>query len=57
MIRLDFSAGILQSRTALDQSIRKILRRNQRRPGLICEAESIPGCSAELIIEPCRRLG
>ena len=50
VIRLDFSAGIVQSRTALDESIRELFARNQRRLGVVCEATSIAGCFAELII-------
>ena len=50
VIRLDFSAGVLQSRAELDMSIRELLVRNQRRLGLECEAQSLPGCLAELII-------
>lgn len=50
VIRLDFAAGVLQSREALDRGIRELLAQNQRRLGVQCEAESIPGCFAELII-------
>ncbi|NBC48886.1 MAG: AAA family ATPase, partial [Gammaproteobacteria bacterium] len=49
VIRLDFAGGVLTSRAALDESIREILARNQRRLGIQCEATSIAGCFAELI--------
>jgi hypothetical protein len=50
VIRLDFASGVLTSRAALDESIREMLARNQRRLGVSCEATSIAGCFAELII-------
>jgi len=50
VIRLDFSAGALRSRAELDESIRELLVRNQRRLGVTCEAQSIAGCLSELII-------
>jgi hypothetical protein len=50
VIRLDFSGGVLTSREALDQAIRERLALNQDRLGVRCEAGSIAGCFAELII-------
>ena len=50
VIRLDFSGGVLTSREALDDAIRERLTLNQARLGIHCEATSISGCFAELII-------
>jgi len=49
VIKIDFAGGVLQNRAALDQVIHEILRVNQRRLGVSCEAQSISGCFAELI--------
>jgi hypothetical protein len=50
VIRLDFAGGVVQSRAELDEAIHDLLTRNQRRLGLVCEASSLAGCFAELII-------
>ena len=52
-IRLDFSAGILESRDDLDRHIRYLLRDAARRLGLPCDPErdGIPGAFSELIRE------
>ncbi len=50
VIRLDFAGGVVQSRAELDQAIRELLALNERRLGLACEAKSLAGCFAELII-------
>lgn len=50
VIRLDFAGGVVQSRAELDEAIHDLLTRNQRRLGLVCEATSLAGCFAELII-------
>ena len=50
VIRLDFAGGVVQSRAELDQAIRELLALNERRLGLTCEAKSLAGCFAELII-------
>ncbi|WP_295389237.1 ATP-binding protein [uncultured Thiodictyon sp.] len=50
VIRLDFAAGVVQSTERLDESIHELLVFNQRRLGIQCEATSIPGHFAELII-------
>ncbi|NVZ08928.1 ATP-binding protein [Allochromatium humboldtianum] len=51
VIRLDFSAGILESREELDRHIRYLLRDNARRLGLACDPErdGIPGAFSDLI--------
>lgn len=49
VIRLDFSAGILENREQLDRHIYELLQFNQRQLGLTCEATSLPGCFAEMI--------
>ena len=50
VIRLDFAGGVVQSRAELDQTIRELLALNERRLGLACEATSLAGCFAELIV-------
>ena len=50
MIRLDFAGGVVQSPEGRDEMIRQLLVFNQRRLGIHCEATSIAGCFAELII-------
>ncbi|WP_295449584.1 ATP-binding protein [uncultured Thiodictyon sp.] len=50
VIRLDFAGGVVQSAERLDESIHELLVFNQRRLGIHCEATSIPGRFAELII-------
>jgi hypothetical protein len=51
VIKLDFTAGQLDSRAALDLRIRRLLVENQQRLGLDCEwaDNDIPGCFAQLI--------
>jgi hypothetical protein len=39
VIRLDFAGGVVQSRAELDEAIHDLLTRNQRRLGLVCEAQ------------------
>ena len=50
VIRLDFAGGVVQSRAELDQATRELLALNERRLGLTCEATSLAGCLAELIV-------
>ncbi len=49
VIKLDFSAGVAQSREESDRLLHEALRFNQRRLGITCENSSIPGCFGELI--------
>jgi hypothetical protein len=49
VIVLNFAAGVIQSRTQLDEMLAEHLRANQRRLGLTCESHSLAGCFAELI--------
>jgi hypothetical protein len=50
VIRLDFAGGVVQSPEGLDETIHELLGFNQRRLGIHCEATSIAGRFAELII-------
>ncbi|WP_295431229.1 ATP-binding protein [uncultured Thiodictyon sp.] len=50
VIRLDFAGGVVQSPEGLDEKIHELLGFNQRRLGIHCEATSIAGRFAELII-------
>jgi hypothetical protein len=51
VIRLDFSAGILENREQLDRHIQYLLCDNARRLGVACDPErdGIPGTFSELI--------
>jgi len=50
VIRLDFAGGVVQSPEGLDETIHELLGFNQRRLGIHCEATSIAGRFAELVI-------
>jgi hypothetical protein len=51
VIKLDFSAGVVQSRAELDQRIYHLLEENERRLGVECPKgkNDIPGCFSDLI--------
>lgn len=59
VIKLDFTAGQVASRAALDLRIRQLLAENQQRLGLArSEADNdIPGCFSQLIREAHARFG
>ncbi|KAA6186746.1 ATP-binding protein [Thiohalocapsa marina] len=51
VIRLDFAAGVLQDRDALDRRLQALLRLNAERLGVSCDWQKtdLPGCFGDLI--------
>ncbi|WP_242470044.1 ATP-binding protein [Allochromatium vinosum] len=51
VILLDFAAGVIDSRAALDQRIRRLIENNGERLGIECDWHNndIPGCFGDLI--------
>ncbi len=58
VILIDFASGVLQSRSELDNRIRKILSRNQKRLGVDCAADNdIPGLLEDIILNSFKKYG
>ena len=52
VIHINFAKGKLESRTDLDEDIKRTLKENQKRLGIECESvNSVAGCFRELIIK------
>lgn len=49
VIKLDFAAGVMQSRQELDEALMEMLQANQQRLGVSCQTQSVKGQLSELI--------
>ncbi|QFY88764.1 ATP-binding protein [Magnetovirga frankeli] len=59
VIKIDFAAGELQSKEALDIRLYRILKENQERLGISCDWDTndVPGCLSQLILRAREQFG